>query len=148
MGNSISKSTFNECFKHWKCLMFSFLWSESWTSYAESIGTSELNWFLNLVLKQPWEHTTLSMISWGSTNLMLPIPKKCSYLLSRNATCSVSFGWHLQHITLRSFHRNMFFLFGQEVAFPSVVSHKKICRFMFPWNDIHLYRPNIWSAKI
>ncbi len=44
------------------------------------------------------------MISWGSTNWMWPIPKKCSYLLARNATYSVSFEWHLQCITLTSFH--------------------------------------------
>ncbi len=103
-----------------------FLWSESWTSYVESTSTSELNRFLNLVLKQPWEHMTHSMISWGWAYLMWPIPKKCSYLLARNAT-SVSFEWHLQCITLTSFHwRKTCFSFGQEVAFHSlsVVSHK------------------------
>ncbi len=99
-----------------------FLWSESWTSYVEFTGTSELNWFLGLVLKQPWEQMTHSMILWVSTNLMWPILKKCSYLLSRNVTCSVSFGWHLQRITLTSFHqKRTCFLFGREVASPLFV---------------------------
>ncbi len=41
---------------------------------------------------------------------MWQIPKKC-YLLERNATCSVSFEWHLQRITLTSFQKkNMFFI--------------------------------------
>ncbi len=47
-------------------------------------------------------------------------PKKSS-LLAENATCSVSFEWHLWHITLTSFHQN------KKVASPSlsVVSHKR-----------------------
>ncbi len=105
-----------------------FLWSETWTSYVESTGTSELNQFLNLVLKQPWEQMTHSMISWGWTNLMWPIPPKKSNLMVRNATCSVSFEWHLWRITLTSFHqKKTCFSFGQEVASPSlsVVSHKR-----------------------
>ncbi len=36
--------------------------TENATSYVESTGTSELNRFLNLVLKQPWEQMTHSMI--------------------------------------------------------------------------------------
>ncbi len=59
---------------------------------------------------------------------MWPIPKKCSYFLERNATCSVSFEWHLWCITLTSFHwKKTCFSFGQEVASPSlsVVSHKR-----------------------
>ncbi len=54
-------------------------------------------------------------------------PKKSS-LLARNATCSVSFEWHLRRITLTSFHQNKrCFVFSQEVASPSlsVVSHKR-----------------------
>ncbi len=69
-----------------------------------------------------------SMIQWGQTNLMWLIPKKCTYLLARNATCAVSFEWHLRRITLTSFHQNKIcFVFGQEVASPSlsVVSHKR-----------------------
>ena len=67
-------------------------------------------------------------ISWGWTKLMWPIPPQKSYLLARNATCSVSFEWHLWRITLTSFHqKKTSFSFGQEVASPSlsVVSHKR-----------------------
>ncbi len=110
-------------------LLLIFWWSETWTSYVESTGTSELDRFLNLVIEQPWELMSHSMILWGQTNLMWPIPKKCSFLLARNATCSVSFEWHLRCITLTSFHhKKNIFSFGQEVASPSlsVVSHKRI----------------------
>ncbi len=49
---------------------------------------------------------THSMISWGWTNLpMWPIPPKKTYLLARNAICSVSFEWHLWCIALTSFHQ-------------------------------------------
>ncbi len=119
-----------------------FLWSESWTSYIKSTGTSESNWFLNLALKQPWEHTTHSMISWGSTNLMWPIPKKCSYLMWRNATCSVSFEWHLQRITLRSFHqKNHVFHLARRWLSSLCLWYltKEICRFTFPWNEFHFF---------
>ncbi len=67
-GKFISKSAVDERFKHWKNLMFSFLWSESWTFCVETTGTSDLNLFLNLVLKLPWAHLTHSMTSWGWTN--------------------------------------------------------------------------------
>ncbi len=113
MGNSISKSAFNDCFKHWKCFLLKILvLSEIWTSYVESTRTSQSNWFLNLVIKQPWERMSHLMISQGQTNLMWPIPKKCSYILARNATYSVSFEWNLRRITLMSFHqkKNMFFI--------------------------------------
>ena len=71
---------------------------------------------------------THSMISWGWTNLMWPIPKKCSYLLARNATCLVSFEWHHQHITLTSSHwKNMFFIWpgGGFPLFVCGISQKK-----------------------
>ncbi len=54
--------------------------------------------------------------------------QKQSYLLARNATCSVSFEWHLWRITLTSFHqKKTCFVFGQEVASTSlsVVSQKR-----------------------
>ncbi len=105
----------------WNSQVSAPLWSESWTSYVESTGTSESNRFRNLVLQQPWEHMTHSMISWGSTNLMWPIPKKCSYLLSRNATCSVSFELQLQQITLTSFHRKNMFIIWPGGGFPLFV---------------------------
>ncbi len=117
-----------------------FFLSETWTSYVESTGNSVLNWFLNLVIKQPWERMFHSMISWGRTNLMWPIPKKCSYLLARNATCSVSFEWHLWRIILTSFHqkKNTFFIWpgGGFPLFVYCISQKEICWFPFPWNDI------------
>ncbi len=128
-GKLISKCAFNECFKHWKYLMFSFLWSGSWTSYVESTGTSELNWFLNLVLKLPWEHMTHSMISWGSTNLLWPIPKKCLYLLSRYVTCSVKFWMTPSAQTFDKFllKKNMFFIWqwGGFPLFVCSISQKK-----------------------
>ncbi len=117
----IASNTENAC-------SYFILWSETWTSYVESTGISESNCFLNLVLKQPWEQMTHSIISRGWTNLMWPNHKKKSYLLARNATCSVSFEWHLWCITLTSFHqKKACFSFGQEVASPSlsVVSHKR-----------------------
>ncbi len=54
--------------------------------------------------------------------------QKCSYLLARNATCSVSFEWHLQCITLTSFHwKNMFFIWpgGGFPLFVCGISQKK-----------------------
>ena len=62
-------------------------------------------------------------------------PKKCSYLLARNATCSVSFEWHLQCITLTSFHqkKNMFFIWpgGGFPLFVCCISQKKSVDFHF-----------------
>ncbi len=116
----------SQMISHWGNDLYVF--NEVIRCVKASTGTSESNQFQNLVLKQPCEHKTHSMISWGWSYLMWPIPKKCSYLLGRNATCSVSFEWHLQRITLTSFHqKKTCFSFGQEVAFPSlsVVSHKR-----------------------
>ena len=111
------------------------LWSERWTSYIESTGTSESNQFLNFVLKLPWAHLTHSITSWGWTNLMWPMPNICSYLLVRNATCSVSFEWHLWRINLTSFHqkKNMFFIWpgGGFPLFVCGFSQKKSVDFHF-----------------
>ncbi len=134
--------------------MFSFFWSKSWTSYIESTGTSEFNQFLILVLKQPWKHMTRhSMISQGWTNLMWPLPNKCSYLLARNATCSVSFGWHLQCITLTNFHwkKHAFHLVRRWLS-PLCLWYltKEICRFMFPWNElqfVHFLQSPKWTVS-
>ncbi len=70
---------------------------------------------------------------------MWPIPKKCSYLLARNATCSVSFEWHLQCIILTSFHQKQHVIhLARRWLSPLCLwcLTKEICRFMFPWNDI------------
>ncbi len=135
------------------------LWSETWTSYLESTGTSELNWFLNLVLKQPWEHMTHSMISWGWANLMWPIAKEWSYLLARNATWSVSFEWHLQHITLTSFYwKKRIFHLARRLLSPLCLWYltKEICSCTFPWNElqfvvlfcIHLSEQCLFSVSL
>ncbi len=76
-----------------------------------------------------------SMISWGQTNMMWPIPKKCSYLFARNATCSVSFERHLWRITLVSFHqkKHVFFIWsgGGFPLFFCCISQKKSVDFCF-----------------
>ncbi len=129
MGNLISKSAFNECFKHWKYLMFSFfvVWNLNFLRRIHRHFWIKL--IPKLGFKKSWEHMTHSMISWVSTNLMWPIPKNCSNLLMRNATCSVSFEWHLQRITLTSFHwkKNMFFIWlgGGFPHFVCGISQKK-----------------------
>ncbi len=59
---------------------------------------------------------------------------KCSYLLSRNATCSVSFEWHIQSITLTSFHKKNMFFIWQGGGFPLFVcgiSQKKSVDLLF-----------------
>ncbi len=106
------------------------MWSETWTSYVESTGTSESNCFLNLVLKQPWEQMTHSMISWGLTNLMRPIPKKCLYSIYSCKKCNMfSKFWMapLAHNFDKFSSEKTCFSFGQEVASSSlsVVSHKR-----------------------
>jgi hypothetical protein len=144
----IASNTENAC-------SYFFFWSETWTSYVESTGTSELNWFLNLVLKQLWEQMTHSMISWGWTNLMWSIPPKKSYLLARNATYSVSFEWHLLRITLTSFlQKKTCFSFGQEVASPLFVcgiSQKKSADFCFlgmTSSSLYILQSPKWTVSL
>ncbi len=128
MRNLISKSAFNDCFKHWKYFLLIFLWSETWTSYVEFTGTSKLNRFLNLVLKQPWEQMTHSMISWGWTNPMWPIPPKKS--MSSGKKCNMFSKFWMAPLAHNfdefSSEKNMFFIWPG-VASPSlsVVSHKR-----------------------
>ncbi len=106
-----------------------FLWSESWTSYVESTGTSESNWFLNLVEKQPWEHMTHSMISWGSTNLMWPIPKKM--FISSVKKCNMFSKFWMAPSALNfdkfSLETNMFFIWPGSgfLLFVCGISQKK-----------------------
>ncbi len=107
-----------------------FLWSETWTSYIESTDTSELNRFLNLGLRQPWRHMTHSMISWGWSNLMWPMPPKCLYLLARNATYSESFERHLQRITLFHLARRWLFRCGARQCRTKILIYYPIKSFL------------------
>ncbi len=65
--------------------------------------------------------------------------QKCFFLLARNATCSVSFEWHLWCITLTSFHqkKHVFHLARRWLP-PLCLLYltKLICWFLFPWNDV------------
>ncbi len=70
---------------------------------------------------------------------MWPIPPKNSYLLARNATCSVSFEWHLWRITLTSFYqKKTSFHLARRWLPPLCLWYltKEICRFPFRWNDV------------
>ncbi len=137
MGNLFSKSNFNCCFKQWKYLMLIFMWSESWTSYVKTRGTSESNWFLNLVLKLPWEYLTHSIILWGSTNLMWPIQKM--FILSVKKCSMFSIFWMaplVHNFEKFSLEKHVFHL-ARRWLFPLCLWYltAEICRFTFPWND-------------
>ncbi len=103
------------------------VWSETWTSYVESTGTSESNQFLNLVLKQPCKQMTHSMISWGWTNLMWPSGKKCNMFSKFWMTPLV------QNFDKFSSEKNKFFIWpgGGFPCFVCSISQKKSVDFHF-----------------
>jgi hypothetical protein len=128
MGNLISKSAFNDCFKHWKCFLLIFLvvWNLNF------LHRIHRHFWIKLIPKLGDKTALGTNVSFNDSiranKSDVANSQKCSYLLARNATCAVSFEWHLWRITLTSFHQNKTcFSFGQEVASPSLsmVSHKR-----------------------